>query len=55
MMFAQTLPVSNVLSKSNWIHRGPYNVGGRTRALAIDVLNEDILFAGGASGGMLIC
>tara|TARA_B100001142_G_scaffold306470_1_gene336310 strand:- start:588 stop:3284 length:2697 start_codon:yes stop_codon:yes gene_type:complete len=52
MMFAQTLPVSQSLSKSNWIHRGPYNVGGRTRALAMDVLDENILFAGGASGGM---
>ena len=40
------------LNKSNWIHRGPYNVGGRTRALAIDVLDENILLAGGASGGM---
>ena len=52
MIFAQTLPISSTLSKSNWIHRGPYNVGGRTRALAIDVLDENILFAGGASGGM---
>ena len=52
MMFASTLPVSSIISKSNWIHRGPYNVGGRTRALAMDVLDENILFAGGASGGM---
>ena len=51
-IFAKTLPISNSLSKSNWVHRGPYNVGGRTRAFALDVLNEDILFAGGASGGM---
>jgi photosystem II stability/assembly factor-like uncharacterized protein len=52
MMFAQTLPKSSSFAKSNWIHRGPYNVGGRTRALAMDVLDENILFAGGASGGM---
>ena len=52
MMFAKTLPVSSNMNKSNWVHRGPYNVGGRTRALAIDVLNENILLAGGASGGM---
>ena len=52
MMFAQTLPKSSSFTKSSWIHRGPYNVGGRTRALAMDVLDENILFAGGASGGM---
>jgi len=52
MMFAKTLPVSTTVNKANWIHRGPYNVGGRTRALAIDVLDENILLAGGASGGM---
>ncbi len=32
--------------------KGPYNIGGRTRALAIDVTNEDIILAGGVSGGM---
>ncbi|MEN8120376.1 MAG: hypothetical protein ABFS35_08515, partial [Bacteroidota bacterium] len=37
---------------TNWVHRGPFNVGGRTRALAIDVNNENIILAGGASGGM---
>ena len=52
MIFAKTLPKSTSLSKANWVHRGPYNVGGRTRAFAMDVLNESILFAGGASGGM---
>ncbi|MCP4726837.1 MAG: T9SS type A sorting domain-containing protein [bacterium] len=35
-----------------WQRRGPYNVGGRTRALGIDVDNEDIILAGGVSGGM---
>lgn len=52
MMFAKTLPKSTALSKANWVHRGPYNVGGRTRALAMDVLDENILFAGGVTGGM---
>ncbi|MEO1053861.1 MAG: fibronectin type III domain-containing protein [Bacteroidota bacterium] len=37
---------------SSWVNRGPFNVGGRTRALAIDINNEDILLAGGVSGGM---
>jgi len=31
---------------------GPSNVGGRTRAFAIDITNEDVLVAGGVSGGM---
>ncbi len=35
-----------------WVHRGPFNLGGRTRALAIDVNNENIILAGGVSGGM---
>jgi len=52
MIFAKTLPKSTAMSKANWKHRGPYNVGGRTRALAMDVQDENILFAGGASGGM---
>ncbi|MFC1725836.1 T9SS type A sorting domain-containing protein [candidate division KSB1 bacterium] len=36
----------------NWSRRGPINVGGRTRALAVDVSNESILLAGGTSGGL---
>ena len=35
-----------------WINRGPNNVGGRTRALAIDVDTENTILAGGVSGGM---
>ena len=37
---------------STWRSIGPYNIGGRTRALAIDITNEDIILAGGVSGGM---
>lgn len=37
---------------SDWNQRGPYNVGGRTRALAIDVADENTILAGGVSGGM---
>ncbi|MEW7279641.1 T9SS type A sorting domain-containing protein [Aquimarina sp. 2201CG1-2-11] len=37
---------------SYWKNRGPYNVGGRTRALAIDITNENVIFAGGVSGGL---
>lgn len=35
-----------------WEARGPYNVGGRTRALALDVTGEDTILAGGVSGGL---
>ncbi len=52
LIFARTLPLSHKFSKSSWIHRGPYNVGGRTRALSLDVRNENIILAGGTSGGM---
>ncbi|WP_425392260.1 FlgD immunoglobulin-like domain containing protein [Ekhidna sp.] len=31
---------------------GPNNVGGRTRAVAFDVRNENIILAGGVSGGI---
>lgn len=36
----------------DWTLTGPSNVGGRTRALALDVLNENVILAGGVSGGM---
>lgn len=32
--------------------RGPVNLGGRTRAIAIDVTNENIYFAGSVNGGL---
>jgi len=35
-----------------WFSRGPRNLGGRTRALAIDINDENIILAGGVSGGM---
>ncbi|MEP5614404.1 MAG: FlgD immunoglobulin-like domain containing protein [Cyclobacteriaceae bacterium] len=31
---------------------GPFNVGGRTRAVALDIRNEDVILAGGVSGGI---
>ena len=36
----------------NWSWLGPRNVGGRTRALALDVMDENIMLAGGVSGGL---
>ena len=35
-----------------WNNRGPWNVGGRTRAIAIDVNDEKHILAGGVSGGI---
>ncbi len=40
------------ISGTEWKANGPFNVGGRTRALAIDITNESIILAGGTSGGM---
>ncbi len=53
--YAAVLRKSGNLNNSNvfdWQPRGPYNIGGRTRALAIDVTNENVILAGGVSGGM---
>lgn len=41
-----------VTNDHNWMARGPYHIGGRTKALAIDVTNENIILAGGVSSGM---
>ncbi len=37
---------------ATWQMRGPWNVGGRTRAFAADVANEAVLLAGSCAGGM---
>jgi len=60
LIFAKTLPTRNqssIQSKSftnslEWSNRGPYNVGGRTRALAIDIADSNTIIAGGVSGGI---
>ncbi len=57
MLFARTLPsdkYADAFGKQSlsWNHRGPWNVGGRTRALAIDATNENIILAGCVSGGV---
>ncbi len=51
--FVAKLPRA-VYSRSGepWRARGPWNYGGRTRALAIDVENENRLLAGGVAGGV---
>lgn len=54
--YAETLPVADEssLESFTWTHRGPWNVGGRTRALALDIsdASEQTILAGGVSGGM---
>jgi len=66
LQFAQTIPTRQQFTQSvysiqtntatnmplDWTRRGPFNVGGRTRALALDATNEKVLLAGGVSGGM---
>ncbi|MBK8921100.1 MAG: T9SS type A sorting domain-containing protein [Saprospirales bacterium] len=51
--FVSKLPQAvAVRSGGDWVSRGPWNYGGRTRALAIDIADENRLLAGGVSGGM---
>ena len=53
--FALTLPTDANSEKTqgqDFVLQGPYNVGGRTRALALDVSNDYIVFAGSVSGGL---
>ena len=37
---------------TDWKLAGPYSVGGRTRAVGIDIDNSDNIIAGGVSGGI---
>jgi hypothetical protein len=53
--FASGLPKNIEKDNPNslvWTERGPNNVGGRTRALAPDINNPNIIIAGGISGGI---
>ncbi len=53
LAFAQGLAHKTEMGTgATWNKRGPGNVGGRTRALAFDVTNENTLIAGGVTGGM---
>lgn len=47
--FSRAIPAHE---HGTWTHRGPFNVGGRTRAFAIDVSDEAVLLAGGVTGGL---
>lgn len=56
--YAQKLRETQTLKKKTsgnnifWQFAGPTDVGGRTRALAVDVTNVNTLLAGGVSGGI---
>ncbi len=60
LAFASTLPsdqsigryATNFSSQAAWTQRGPWNVGGRTRAFAIDETDENHFIAGSTSGGI---
>jgi len=43
---------SSTLGDLVWKEAGPNDVGGRTRALAIDKTNSSVIIAGGVSGGI---
>ena len=54
---AKSMPTRNKLAKADanefdWIEVGPNDVGGRTRALAVDVTNSNTVIAAGVSGGI---
>lgn len=54
--YAKKLPkareTNDKSGSQEFVHIGPYNVGGRTRALAFDVSDPFTYFAGGVSGGL---
>lgn len=57
LAFAEKADKTNFKSANNLVNIeyseiGPYDVGGRTRALAIDRRNSDIILAGGVAGGI---
>ncbi|WP_421876916.1 FlgD immunoglobulin-like domain containing protein [Marinoscillum sp.] len=59
LAFAQTLPRKENGSSSQlrtevdeFRKAGPFNIGGRTRAVAFDIRNDQTILAGGVSGGI---
>ncbi|MBK9181876.1 MAG: T9SS type A sorting domain-containing protein [Ignavibacteria bacterium] len=60
LLFARTQPGSlsrkdngeTVQDLGEWRHRGPWNIGGRTRAVAFDAGDEQTILVGAVSGGM---
>lgn len=52
--FVESKTLNKIKSDFNisWKEAGPFNVGGRTRALLIDIENSNTIIAGGVSGGI---
>ena len=51
---AQRLATRNKEDEIEWVESGPTNVGGRTRAIAVDSQDPDRLIAGGVRGGLWV-
>ena len=51
-VLAATKQSEDVQQYGAWTHRGPANIGGRTRAIAFDVANDATMLAGAVSGGV---
>jgi len=47
-----SLSKAKIINTLEWKEAGPIDVGGRTRALAVDVTNPNTIIAGGVSGGI---
>ena len=49
----QKTPAQHAKTSSNdWQQRGPFNAGGRTRAIALDITDETVILAGGVTSGL---
>jgi photosystem II stability/assembly factor-like uncharacterized protein len=49
---AQQTMGQNLSVTEGWVARGPRNIGGRTKALALDITDESTILAGCVSSGM---
>ncbi|MBU3740928.1 MAG: T9SS type A sorting domain-containing protein [Candidatus Kapabacteria bacterium] len=47
-----TVKAAEALQQETWMLRGPWNIGGRTRALFVDPADERLVIAAGVSGGV---
>ncbi len=53
LAYSQLLPYQSDIKRSEkWIQRGPDNLGGRTRAIGINLDNVNEILAGAATGGI---
>ena len=52
LVAAASLQDDGGISPLGWVERGPFNVAGRSRTLAIDPRDTRILWSGGVSGGL---